>query len=357
MRHVVAALAQCLGLCVLGFSGLAQAATEPDPLPPGESEVSGWTLTMDNDALVPGGKDADYTGGLAVTVTGAAAAHTWLSLHRWVDKGIGALSDDEAPILAHSLRGGLIAFTPDDIKTPSIIPDDRPYSSLVFLTSSSLQQSSDGMRATHGGISIGILGLRLMGAIQESYHESLGDNVPQGWDHQISDGGEPTININFGQQRYRGLVNLPLNTRVEFKDGWDLSLGTETAAAYGVSLRFGRYNTPWWSYSPEQIGYITPAAPVHGSGRPRKEFYLTTGARLKLRLYNAFLQGQFRHSDHNYAFEQLQPAIAEGWFGANWQFLPAWRTGWVVRAQTTEIRSGTGDRGLVYGGLYLTREL
>lgn len=351
-RRIVFALSLCV--CTLPVHAQNGAVHSPAV----EPDTSGWAFTFDNDALVPGDKDIDYTGGFAYTRSGADTTRSWLSLHALVDAGIERLSKYSHRPSLHSLRGGMLSFTPDDLKTSEVITDDRPYSSLVFISSFTLQESDDGNTAVHGGITLGLLGLELAALLQKEMHRALGANIPRGWAHQISAGGEPTINLLFGAQRHRGEFFAPWRTRLDLKSGWDVAVGFESAAAYGWSLRWGRYNTPWWSYSPAEIGYISPAAPAIRNGNgPRRELYLTLGGRVKLRAYNAFLQGQFRETDHRLSREQLQPVIAEGWMGVNWQFLPTYRAGWLLRAQTTEIRRGVGDRGIIYGGLFLTRDL
>lgn len=47
-----------------------------------EKTNSGWSLHLDNDFLIPGGKrDQDCTGGLGLTLSGSCAKHSWWSLN------------------------------------------------------------------------------------------------------------------------------------------------------------------------------------------------------------------------------------------------------------------------------------
>jgi hypothetical protein len=319
-------------------------AAEPEPDRPG------WTFVLDDDALVPGNKDEDYTAGVALTIAGAQTARWPISLHAPLDSVLRGLG---AGTLHHSFRIGGLAFTPADIDNDAVILDDRPYASLLFVSNSSVLERADATRAVHGSVQLGMLGLDLIAEFQRWLHKVEGAPDVRGWGHQISDGGEPTLQFNLGQQRLRSRAG----SRVELKDGWDVSLGTETAAAYGWTLRWGRYDTLWWSHAPGQIGYLTPALPaVHDARRRRRELYLSGGARLKLRLYSAYLQGQFRDSEHRLAFDELRPATAEAWAGVTWEFLRGYRAGWVVRTQTSELRDGTGDRNLLYGGIFFSSD-
>ena len=47
---------------------------------------SSWAVAFDNDILVPGSRDQDYTYGLNVTFSGSRAAKHWASLHRPLKK-------------------------------------------------------------------------------------------------------------------------------------------------------------------------------------------------------------------------------------------------------------------------------
>ena len=83
-------------------------------------------------------------------------------------------------------------------------------------------------------------------------------------------------------------------------------------------------NSPWWAFTPEENTYVQethPVAPPLPTGAP-VEVFAFAGARLKLRAYNALLQGQFRHSDLLYSEGGFESGVGRsmGWSGASNRF-------------------------------------
>ncbi len=95
------------------------------------------------------------------------------------------------------------------------------------------------------------------------------------------------------------------------------SAGYLTEGSVGLSARWGRIQSPWWSFSPELGDYTSaPLAPVTSfSGHNPSEVFAFAGFRLKARAYNALLQGQFRHSDVRVQGDDLAHTQAEAWMG------------------------------------------
>ena len=102
--------------------------------------------------------------------------------------------------------------------------------------------------------------------------------------------------------------------RIDVKTTVQGSMGflTETSAA--VSSRIGRFDAPWWTFVPELADYIAAPTPVEPLGVQR-EIYVFAGARVTARAYNAFLQGQFRHSDVRYSYDEIEPIVGQVWIG------------------------------------------
>jgi hypothetical protein len=364
MTHVLKLPRACRLASRFGILALATFACSTDvwaqapDLPDLEPDSLGWMLMIDEDALVPGGNDRDYTAGFAVTLAGAPVTDWTLGLHGMLDWVLDSFAEAPPHAALHSVRLGGLAFTPENLEASDVILDDRPYASLMFVSTGSLHEAADGRSATHAGIMIGVLGLEVMSDLQDAIHDAIGIDEAYGWGHQISDGGEPTAQFTLGRQRLLSRTRPTGSTAVEFKDGWDLSVGTQTAAAYGWTMRWGRYESPWWSHVPQQLGYLTPEVPMHRvGGYAHKELYLSAGARVKLSAYNAILQGQFRHSDHRLSYDELRPAMVEVWLGMVWEFTRGYRAGWIARAQSSELRDGQGDRSMPCGGLFFSGDL
>lgn len=325
-----------------------------------EKHNGGWTFAIDNDVLLPTENDYDYTGGLAFTFAGRRTAEWAWSLDPlvgWVEPVL--FRQDGAAFNLHSQQIGLLAFTPDDLNNPEPILDDRPYASLAFIANSRTRVSHPLEPVDTTTVTVGMLGLSWAGALQRGIHTRLDlTEVPEGWEHQISDGGEPTVRVawtrqsllwsNFQQGRYE----------YELKWGRDLSLGYQTEVAASLSIRWGRINTPWWSFTPDRVEYVSQPAPVIGTAfrSGTREFYFWFGSKIRLRAYNAFLQGQFRDSVHTIDSDDIEPVIGEAWLGATWQLSEAHRLSYTIRFQTPEIKHGQGHRNLVWGGIILSRD-
>lgn len=353
-----------LGLALLALTlesrpALADSATlDPEP------ENSGWSLYIDNDALLPINRDEDYTGGLAVTLGGRRAADAWYSLDKplgWVDDSLDNLIDFRADnAVRHSIQFGAVAFTPNSLKYGDVQPGERPYASLAFIANGRNYVGSRDEPAYHTTLTVGMLGLRIASGVQAGIHKAIGATDPAGWSNQISNGGEPTFRYTVARQDLQSSHFTSRNTEYELKTSYDASIGYLTEASAAVSLRWGVLNTPWWSFPPERVEYIAePSAIVTQQDvtGPGHELYLWTGAKVSAVGYNAFLQGQFRDSPITYSESEIRHLIAQVWGGVTWQFNDAYRLSWVVRYQTSELRHGPGDREVVWGSVFLSRSL
>ncbi|MCC6209163.1 MAG: DUF2219 family protein [Gammaproteobacteria bacterium] len=209
-------------------------------------------------------------------------------------------------------------------------------------------------------VTLGILGLNWAAALQRGIHQELDlPEVPEGWEHQVSDGGELTARVAWARQSLLSF-SIPQHEReYEVKWGRDLSLGYQTEVAASLSIRWGRINTPWWSFTPDRVEYVSQPAPVIGTSfrNCTRELYFWLGGKIRLRAYNVFLQGQFRDSNHTINSDDIEHAIAEAWLGATWQLSEHYRLSYAIRFQTPEIKYGQGHRNLIWGGVILSRDL
>jgi hypothetical protein len=322
---------------------------------------TGWEVAIDNDAFSLLSRDADYTGGIAVSLYGYRASQYPIAvdhlLHGIDDLvGIGRLYRYNDTIQNHGLTIGLASFTPSDILRPDPIYDDRPYASLLYLTSSQQTVSPSRQNVHQTSLSIGIFGLRLTEEIQNSVHGILGDSKAAGWRNQISDGGELTA--RYTVTAHRLIYSNYHSSRVAFelKRTAEASIGYVIDGGMGFSWRWGRLNTPWWATNLSQSEYLNAAAPVVlGGGRKvRNEYYLWGGASFRYRIYNAVLQGQFRDSVVTLAGDQLNRALGEVWLGATREYATGLRVGVAIRARTPELTT-TAFRNPVWGSVLLSK--
>lgn len=269
--------------------------------------------------------------------------------------GVG--SDDVRRLDA--LQIGVMAFTPENLRDPAPQPLERPYASLVFATASRTSVGDPGQPVHTTSLTVGLLGLEVAKALQRSVHKGLGQTkIPQGWAHQISAGGEPTLRLGWSRESLLASRALSERSRGEIKWRADVSLGYLTEAGIGISGRIGLIDSPWWGFHADQGDYMSQGAPMVGSSsRDVGEVYVWAGAKLRLRAYNALLQGQFRSSEVTVPESRLRNVLGEISAGITWQFSSRWRLSYVARYQTPEIGDGPGNRDLLWAGLVLSRGL
>jgi hypothetical protein len=314
-----------------------------------ESEISGVRLHIDNDLFAGRNLDRDYTGGVAITLSGTAARDGLLSLDPVLTRIDDLFERSEPASVRHARQIGLIAFTPSDIITGEAQQTDRPYASLLFASNGRVRVDADDRGAWSSSLTVGVLGLHFAETLHDVVHKAVGSEEPQGYEHQISAGGEPTARYMLARH---DLVYADPTGRIDVKTTVEGSVGflTETSAA--ISMRIGRFDTPWWSFAPELADYIAAPTPVE-SPDVQREVYFFAGARITARAYNAFLQGQFRHSDVRYAYDEIEPVVGHAWIGVMTQLFANTELSYALHYQTAELRDGKAARDAFWGGVQL----
>jgi len=315
--------------------------------------VDSLRLQIDNDLFAGDEQDRDYTGGMGITMSGERARDGLLSLDpllRKLDRASadGPIIEDENVYYARQI--GLMAFTPSDTLVTEVQPDDRPYASLLFLSNGRVRVDADERGVWTSSLTIGVLGLSVSESLHSAVHEVVGSERPRGYDHQISAGGEPTARYSLARQK---LWIADPSGRVDVKTTVQGSVGFLTETSASISVRAGRFNSPWWAFAPELTDYMSAPVPTE-SYRGGREMYVFAGARVKARAYNAFLQGQFRHSDVRYAADETRPLLAEAWVGVVTQILDQTQLSYALHYQTAELRDGPASRDALWGAVQLT---
>jgi hypothetical protein len=305
-----------------------------------------WALGLDNDFLVPGSRDQDYTYGLSVLHTGTdLAEELYFAPVNLVDRSLGLGNSSR-----QAAEFGLYGFTPEDIERPDANPEDRPYASLVYIATRNERVYPLSGTVISSQLTLGVLGLDLVGDLQKGLHSLIDGDSPQGWRHQISDGGEPTFRYSLARQQ---LLGEPTG-RLEVKHTQSVSVGYITEASWGLNFRTGQLNSAWHNFHPEQASYAETSAQL--KNRTAERFFWA-GIALKARAYNAFLQGQWRDSAVEYDGSDLRHLIVEVWLGYTHGFANGMFVSYGLRGHTSEIRQGEGDRNVIWGGLMLGRNL
>jgi len=314
---------------------------------------SGWQINTDNDLLAGQSTDRDYTGGLALTLSGQRVQQYPVSIDGWragIDEliKIPRLYQSDDFVSFHGQQFGMTLFTPDDINNVNPVYDDRPYASLFFMSNTEFTVVPAKNRAYISMLTIGLLGLSLAESVQRSLHSITDSTVPSGWGNQVSAGGELTVMLTYGvQDKFYASKNQQL------KFEYEGNLGYITDVNAGFSWRWGKINSPWWGFNPYQSKYMQQSMPIF-SGEGKNEFYLWAGSRLNLRVYNALLQGQFRRSEVTVSSADMLRLVAEYWFGATAGFAKNYSASVFLRGHTDEF-NGQNARGAAWVGLVFTR--
>lgn len=307
-------------------------------------------LYFDNDAFTGGKQDKDYTGGLALAFSGAEVASHPLSIDpalAWLNRRSGWAAADASDVELGSLEIGITAFTPTEISVAAPIHDDRPYAGLVYLSNTRQSVDFATRSSIRSGLSVGLLGLSVLGEIQNEVHELIGANEALGWKNQISNGGEPTFKYAVTWQKHIDTErrNVQATTAAGF------SVGYLSEGLLGASIRTGKLRTPWWSFNVHNSNYGEKSNISVPTSKTLDEVFLVAGANVKLRAYNAFLQGQFRHSPVRYSSSDVKPLVYEAWIGIGGEFSSGIRLSYLVRRQSSELKTGAANRKFTYGEL------
>lgn len=312
--------------------------------------VDAVRVQIDNDLFAGDNQDRDYTGGMGITISGARARGGLLSLDpllRRIDE-LSFAAEDRDVYYARQL--GLMAFTPSNTLIDEVQPDDRPYASLLFISNGRVSVDADDRGAWTSSLTVGVLGLSVSERLHSAVHELVGSEAPRGYEHQISAGGEPTARYTLARQK---LWIADPSGHIDVKTTVQGSVGFLTETSASISVRAGRFNSPWWGFAPELTDYMAAPVPTesrHGS----HELYVFAGARVKARAYNAFLQGQFRDSEVRYTSDEVQPLLAEAWIGVVTQILDQTQLSYALHYQTAELRHGPASRDALWGAVQLT---
>ncbi len=329
-----------------------------------EPENTGWSFQFDNDVFVGGNKDQDYTGGFAVTMSGRRAEnYRWspAALRRWTDHQLGfeeRLMENSEHYSKHALEWGAALFTPNDITSTQANPDDRPYASLFFLNSTEQTVFPERSLSLKSSLTLGVLGLDFADNLQSGIHKVLGSTQPEGWDNQISSGGELTARYSLSLQKTAFLHRYSNGLSQEFNWTAEADVGFTTGFGGGFNWRFGRIGTPWWTFNPHQSEYLNLGSNIASgvAATSTKERYVYLGSSVNVNIYNAFLQGQFRDSAVQADNDDVLPVSADAWAGVSVEVVPTLHVEAFVRARTREL-DRPDARAPSWAGLIIRRTL
>ena len=276
----------------------------------------GINLQWENDAFGVDASDRHYTNGLRLSyVTPEDAVWPWVaSSARWLP------FFPDTGRLRSSFAIGQNLYTPEDISTPDLVVDDRPYAGWLYFALGLIEDNDTVLDVLE--FSIGVVGPAAGGeAMQKKIHQIIDSPEPMGWHNQLDD--ELALLLSY-ERKWRNLFvldRLPLFRQI----GWTLDCAPYVGGtlgnifiygAGGFMLRLG--NDLPVDYGPPRI---RPSMPGSDFFIPRRNFgwYLFGGLEGRLVLRNIFLDGNTFQDSHSV---DKVPLVGDLQFGLALVFRP-----------------------------------
>ncbi len=255
-----------------------------------EDDHGAFTVNFENDLFT--GKDNGYTNGIRFGYLSAESGTP-----DWAARTVNSLPFiDPAGHKRFGVMVGQSMFTPNDIKTQTPSPADRPYAGWFYTT---LGVTNDtGAALDTYDLTLGVVGPWSLAAdTQKFVHHTVGAQIPQGWSSQLKN--EPGVVATYNHKWKGFATNDPFNNgfNLDFTPNMGGSVGNiYTNATAGFLVRFGQN-------LPEDYGPPLTQPALTGSDFfiPTKDlgWYLFGGAQGLAVARNIFLDGStFHNSPH-----------------------------------------------------------
>lgn len=311
---------------IICLTAVFMAAAQPPALKRGPVHDSsyGFGLIFDQDFFTPQNQDRNYTMGVSININGPVYDKNYFVLPL-LRKGADCLfgikkwhNEGEQYITGLQLFDG--AFTPLNLESTVPLRDDRPYGNILGVASSRttvINASSDDpgeQSSITSRFVVGILGTRVGEAVQSYIHKKFfyGKRaVPIGWPTQISDGGEPTLlyQLQYMKPLFEEVnPKEPRLKRIQATWTMEANIGYYTNMASGFAFRIGRFTTPFWKFTNSGMSTVSQKV-TRIDKKPEFSFFVQFRGRAVV--YNALLQGQFKHTDYVLTGNQVNRFLLE----------------------------------------------
>ncbi|MBC7799680.1 MAG: lipid A deacylase LpxR family protein [Gemmatimonadaceae bacterium] len=295
-------------------------AAGPALAAPAEDTKGIITLQVENDAIstLRGTSDQYYTSGLRLGYTSGTnvvpEAIGRIGRAVWGD-GVQRISID----ISQSI------FTPRNTQIAPANPRDRPYAGYLNATLGLLHDTDNARSLV--AVSLGIIGPSAMGrAVQNGFHNIIGDPETQGWGSQLKD--EPTVQL-LAERTYR--VPITRFSGLETDVLPSVTVGVGTVRDYvqaGFSLRLGQgLNSDFGAPR------IRPAISGSDAYTPNRPFawYVFAGADGQAIARDVFLDGStFRGNspsvDKSPVVGSFHAGVAAMLYGVRLTYTHTWQT-------------------------------
>jgi hypothetical protein len=206
------------------------------------------TVYMENDKFLAG-SDRHYTNGFKITALSRNLSRDFSEAPALAEKVVDLLPAEHVNRGAQEKTGfGRVArklgfsigqniYTPEDIVTTALVPDDRPYAAWLYGSLAVHLQTE--RRLDVFEVSLGIVGESALGQeIQNGWHKIIGVDEVLGWENQLFD--EPGLIVAYEQRRRFTSEGASGGWGADFIPHAGVSLGNiATYANAGAQVRLG----------------------------------------------------------------------------------------------------------------------
>lgn len=281
-----------------------------------------WILEFENDTMGLPRSDDNYTMGLSISHIQSGQPNPPWS-RDLLDK-LSTFNEAALSIVGKKAIGvtndsttwwtlGCTAFTPSDITDKNPIQDDRPYAALLYLSTGYSNKHAN-KDITVSEVNIGLLGTNIGEYVQTKIHEQLApDRIPKGWNHQIGDGGSPTV-------LYHTLYSMALNKddKVFNSDSLVYEIRANGGGDLGYYTRFLAGTTFYFAGSREDLNalqgglksQLSPFFIFPDESNSATGFAFKIDYELSIFAYNELLQGAWTgNNDVTFSRDEIETFV------------------------------------------------
>jgi hypothetical protein len=304
---------------------------------PAQDPLGSFTMLVENDIFA--GSDRHYTHGTRFMYL--SRQDNVPDFAHWFARNLPLINPAGRKRIGWSV--GQNIYTPDDIGTAALVPDDRPYAGWIYGTMGLVSETRKRLDSVE--LSLGLIGPASQASgVQEWGHDTFGFREPKGWDNQLNN--EPTLNLTMERAWRNQWPFSVAGLGVDITPHVGAALGNVLIhGAGGATLRFGTDLAN--DFGPPRIRPSLPGS-AHFTPRGRTSWYVFAGAEARAVGRNIFLDGNTFTDSHSVDKKHL---VGEAQVGFAILF-PRFRITYTHVIRTKEFRGqAEGDR---FGAISIT---
>ncbi|MBT5459600.1 MAG: lipid A deacylase LpxR family protein [Rhodospirillaceae bacterium] len=191
---------------------------------------------------------------------------------------------------------GQSIFTPDDLKTSTLIPEDRPYAGWLYGGIGLVSVTGD--RLDNVELDVGVIGSASFAEdVQKTWHGWFGFQRPNGWDNQLKNELGILLSYERKWRRWARFKALGLDSDITPHVGVNLG-NVLTQGAVGFIARIGGDLSRHYDYGPPRIRPSLPGSDYFVSDGGFS-WYVFFGAEGRGVLHSIFLDGNTFRDSHS----------------------------------------------------------